>query len=174
MRTEQQLLDWAECVTTKFGYDVTGWTYTNDMGDLKHIRFTSDSTGYNSFRKRLRRAFRWNELWGLDGISKLGRIARRQRGTSGGPLKRAWLSLLGAWNWITVSLKKDDNLPDCLVNGNPIFWSEDGEYMTLFGPNVGVRVLDFVRANPENEYAQAIVAEMMAAAERSWPSDKEG
>ncbi len=153
--TEKDLLDWAEFVATKFSSSRDGWKYTRSTGDLKHIRYASDSTGYNSFWSRLKRAF-----------DPEMHFKNRTFTTP---------SLSWSWAWIRVSLTKDKNMPDGFVNGGSIitFWEEDGEYITLFGPTVGKLVIDFVRAEPENEHAQKIVAEMTRLAEMSWPEEKE-
>lgn len=150
MLSDDDLIQWARFVATKFQSNVDGWKYTRDLGDLVHIRFKRDYTGYNHWTKRVRRAFDWGHLTGRDSLS-------RQFG-----LKREGLRmrLISAYSWIVVSLRKNKHLPDGRLNGNIIFWEEDGEYGALFGPTVGVKVLDFIEAEPENPHAVAIIAEM--------------
>lgn len=36
-----------------------------------------------------------------------------------------------------------------------------------------MKVLDFLRADPENEYAKVILAEMHACDELSWPNEED-
>lgn len=155
---DNALLDWVEFVATKFVSSAEGWRYTRDTGDLKHIRYTFDSTRYDHWTKRFARAFNLRSLLGRDSLSKrLG-------------FKPSWG---GAWAHIRVNLRKDNHLPDGVVNGGNIltFWEEDGEYITLMGPTVGVRVVEFLRAQPTNPHAEAIMAEMRRVAEMSWPEN---
>lgn len=158
---DKQLLDWAEFVATKFSKNLDGWVYSRDVGDLEHIRYRSDHTGYNHWTKRVRRAFAWGHLTGHD---RLSRKLRFRESTIRGQVR-------AARGWIIFSLRKDKNLPDGQINGIITHWEEDGEYIALFQPRVGVKVIDFLRAEPGNPYAQAILAEMHACKELSWPSE---
>ena len=161
---DERLLKWAHFVATKFSRNVEGWTYSRDTGDLVHIRYKSDTTGYNHWTKRLKRALRPSWLFEYDSLSK-------QLGKMGFPKeKNLWRKLIGAWARFQVQWQVETNLPDGTVNGIITFWEEDGEYITLFGPTVGVKVIEFLRAEPENQYAQAILAEMHRVKEMSWPS----
>lgn len=162
MLSDDDLIQWARFVATKFQSNVDGWKYTRDLGDLVHIRFKRDYTGYNHWTKRLRRAFDWGHLTGTDSISR--QIGRRREGLKS--------RLIGAYAWIVVCLRKDKNLPDGRLNGNITFWEEDGEYGALFGPTVGVKVLDFIEAEPENPHALAILAEMKRMALLSFPGEE--
>lgn len=155
---DEKLLKWAEFVATKFRKNAEGWTYSRNTGGLKHIRYESDYTGYNHWTKRVRRAFDWKHLTGRDSFTRHFRKP--------GLKNRFW----EAYWWIVVSLRKDSNLPDGQINGVITHWEEDGEYIALFQPRVGVKVLEFIKANPENEYARAILDEMHACKELSWPS----
>lgn len=157
---DEKLLKWAEFVATKFSKNAEGWTYSRNTGGLKHIRYESDYTGYNHWTKRVRRAFDWKHLTGRDSLT---RHFRRP-----GLKNRFW----EAYGWVVVSLRKDSHLPDGQINGIITHWEEDGEYIALFQPRVGVKVLEFIKANPENEYARAILDEMHACKELSWPSKK--
>lgn len=159
---DEKLLDWAEFVATKFSKNAEGWKYSRDTGPLRHIRYESDYTGYNHWTKRARRAFDWKHLTGRGSFS---RTFKRKNES----LKSR---LYFAWAWITVSLRKDSNLPDGQINGILTHWEEDGEYIALFQPRVGVKVIEFIRANPDNEYARAILEEMHFCKELSWPSKK--
>lgn len=157
---DDKLLDWAEFVATKFEANHTGWVYSRDTGDLEHIRYKHDHTGYDHWSRRLKRGL----FTGPNPFKSMG-IKSEWRGLGDWFMER--------WSWFLVNIRKDTNLPDGMVNGIITHWEEDGEYITLFQPRVGMKVLEFVRANPDNEYAKAIVAEMQAVKEMSWPS-KEG
>lgn len=159
---EKELIEWAEFVATKFQTSRDGWIYSRDLGDLKHLRYESDYTGYNHWLKRLKRGFNWSHLSGSD------RFARSLRQKDNLKSKA-----LHAWAWLQVSLRKDDNLPDGQINGILTNWEEDGEYIAIFQPRVGVKVLDFLKAEPENPYAKAILAEMQACVALSWPDEEE-
>jgi hypothetical protein len=155
MTTDNELLDWAQFVATKFTSNTEGWTYSQDKGDLVHIRYKNDYTGYHHWTKRLGRA-----------LTK-GIFAREKSGIFGNYPH----TLRERWSMAKVYLSKDKNLPDALVNGNITFWGEDGEYITLMGPTVGVKVLEFLRAEPDNQYARNILNEMHRMAQKSWPDE---
>lgn len=161
---DEKLLDWAEFVATKFSKNAEGWKYSRDTGGLKHIRYESDYTGWNHWKNRLRRAVEsWNpkRYWNpTDSLDKL--FSDRTKTVKG--------YFIRAWAYSHVALRKDSNLPDGQINGIITHWEEDGEYIALFQPRVGVKVLEFIKANPENEYARAILDEMHACKELSWPS----
>lgn len=78
--------------------------------------------------------------------------------------------LLHAWAHFVVNVRKEDNLPDARVNGNIFFWQEHAVYTTLFGPTVGVKVIDFLEDQPHHPHAQAILAEIHRMREQSWPT----
>ncbi len=162
---DKQLLSWAEFVATKFQSSRDGWVYSRELKGLKHIRFESDYTGYNHWRKRLKRALDWKHLTGRDSFSKAFRDKKRK--TS---LRTRFLQ---ARAWISVSLRKDNNLPDGQINGIITNWEEDGEYIAIFQPRVGAKVIEFLRAEPHNPHAKAILAEMHAVTELSWPKENE-
>lgn len=159
--TNETLLDFAHFVATKFSSSVKGWTYTRDLGDLVHIRYKRDTTGRNRFDRRLRRALNIKSLFGHDDISIM--LGHKPTGL------RIRNRYLGARAHFLVAMRKNSNLPDGMVNGNIVHWEEDGEYIALFGPTVGVKVIEFLRAEPDNPYAQAIMAEMRRMADKSWP-----
>lgn len=167
MLTDERILKWARFVATKFQSNVEGWTYTRDLGKLKHIRYESDYTGYNHWTKRLGRAVgKWNPVTYFAPKDSLDKMFKEKNPTIRGYFMRSWI-------WARVSLRKDSNLPDGLLNGNPVFWEEDGEYGVLFGPTVGVKVLDFLEAEPENPHAVEILAEMKRMAQKSFPGEDE-
>lgn len=146
---DDDVLDWLDFVSGKFASSREGWIYKRDTGDLEHIRYKSDSTGYNSFWSRIRRALSPKMHF------------KKTSFTTPGPL----------WSlaWIRVSMTKDDNLPDGVVNGGNIIthWEEDGEYIMLMGPTVGRIVLDFMRANRDHVLTGAILTEMKRLAQKS-------
>lgn len=158
---DEKLIAWAEFVATKFSKNAEGWKYSRNLSGLKHIRYVTDYTGYNHWTKRVRRAFDWKHLTGRDSLSKMFRKP--------GLKNNFW----NAVAWIRVSLQKSNNLPDGQINGIITHWEEDGEYIALFQPRVGVKVLDFLKADPTNPHARAILDEMHACKELSWPSEKE-
>lgn len=159
---DKDLLEWAHFVATKFESSRTGWVYSRDLGGLKHMRYESDSTGWNHWTKRVRRAANWKRLTGVS------RLRRGQR-----PKQSLRNRLIFAFVLARNTLQKDDNLPDGQINGIPTNWEEDGEYIAIFQPRVGVKVLDFIKAEPDNPYAKAILAEMHTCVELSWPSNND-
>ena len=126
------------------------WVYTRDRGDLEHIRYRSDHTGYNTLWRRLRRAFRPTHLLGRDRLSRqLGFMPKGFKDT-----------ILHAWAHVSVSLSMENNMPDGMVNGNIFFWEEDGEYVQLVGPTVGDLIAKWMASEPDSPYAIAIAEEM--------------
>lgn len=143
-----------------------GWTYSRNTGDLEHIRYKHDYTGYEALHRRLKRAFNWKHLTGRDGLSAMIKRINKKNGKKPEPFL---YQLYGAWAWILVSLRKDSNLPDGQVGGNLFHWEEDGEYVQMVGPTIGEKIADFLEQEPENPHAQAISAEIQriwALAER--------
>lgn len=155
----QELLDYAAFVASRFERNHEGWTYSRNVGDLEHIRYRHDHRGRYHWTRRLIRAFNPAQLLGMDRFSRM--VGQ----------KASWA---GAWWHIVLSVGKGKNLPDGVVNGGSIitFWEEDGEYIILFSPSVGMKVLEWLRAEPDNPYAVAVVEEMNRLAELSW-GDKE-
>lgn len=127
-----------------------GWVYTRNTGDLEHLRYRRDYTGYNSLPNRIRRAFKWKTLTGAD--SPFTREATLK------------LRLLHAWAWIVISLRKERNLPDGKVGPVITFWEEDGEYIEMVGPTIGEHVAAFLINEPEHPHAVAIAAEIRRVA----------
>lgn len=162
MNEVEKMLDWVEFVTDKFAANHVPWKYSRDTGKLKHIRYESDYTGYNHWTKRLKRFL---EDVTIDFIrpNKL----ERQFIKLGSKRNRNWfLTVRVAYS---VLLKKDNNLPDGVVDGNITFWEEDGEYITMFCPYVGREVLKFLKEEQDNPYAQNIINAMLETQEASWP-----
>lgn len=165
-KKEKHILEFASFVSDKFASNHEPWRYSRELNGLKHIRYESDYTGYNNWKKRLVRFldhvtvdyFKHNDfkssILGKKSIWKL--IAE-------------WPMMVGVY-W-KVYIIKDSNLPDGTVNGNITHWEEDGEYITLFCPMVGREVIKFIQDNPDNEYAKNIMKAMTEVYEHSWGDD---
>lgn len=166
---DKAMLEWVRFVATKFVRNVEGWTYSRDKGDLEHVRYRSDHAGHNALRNRLPDAFRFGFEHAF--YAPKNSIARQL----GGKGRRSlWQRFQTFYIYFNTRLRKDDNLPDGLVNGSIItHWEEDGEYIVMMGPTVGVKVLDFLEAEPDNVHAQAILAEMRRVREMSWGAKEE-
>jgi hypothetical protein len=162
MTDDTKLLEFAQFVTDKFTRNHSPWVYTRDLGDLKHIRYTTDYTGYDHWRKRLKR-FLYESV--VSHWSRSDNLFNFMRGKSFWHRMRKWPLHIGS-NW-RVLMRKASNLPDGRVGTILTHWEEDGEYIMLFGPTVGREVLKFVNAEPDNEHAKAIVAAMSEAARAS-------
>ena len=161
---DEELLDFAHFVATKLESSRDGWTYSRDLGDLKHIRYGHDSTGHNSFKGRLKRAANLKRLFGTGSFERsiFGDVKRSPKQI----VTRAYIRAV-------LAFRKSENMPDGQINGNLVHWEEDGEYIALFQPRVGVKVIEFIRANPDNPYAQEIMKEIRACAALSWSEDEE-
>lgn len=130
-----------------------GWVYSRDIGDLVHIRFKSDTTGYDHWTKRYARALDPKGLLGIDKISKM--IWGDE------PRNRSIKDIaLEAWAYFYVNSRVDTNLPDGRIHGNITFWEEDGEYIEMVGPTVGEKIAEFLIREPENPHAIAIAEEI--------------
>lgn len=167
----EKMLEFVEFVTDKFGSNHEPWKYTRNKGKLKHIRYESDYTGYNHWTKRLKRFFRNATIrhWGkADNLSS--RISPASDFTFWGKLRRWPMMIVVHWK---VQMNLDNNLPDGVVNGIITHWEEDGEYITMFAPIVGREVLKFLRAEPDNPHAQAILEKMTEAYNEGLNYDKE-
>lgn len=119
------------------------WDYTR-KSEVKRIEFYSDANPLVEWWGRLRAA--------------LGVIFKRTYDIHGG-----WRGYLAyKWAYFTVYLKKEPNRPDgILADGRVIvFWEEDGEYLELMQPSVGVLVADFLENDPTNQYAIKIKNEI--------------
>lgn len=162
MLETDDLLHWARFVATKFISAREGWKYTRNLGNLHHIRFKSDFTGHNVWWRRILSGIRFG--WEHSFSDKKSMFSKRPR--------NLWQRLQRFWIYFLVRARKDKNLPDGLLNGNPVFWEEDGEYGVLFGPTVGVEILNFLEAEPNNPHAMAIVEEMKRMAFQSFPGEE--
>lgn len=167
--SDKAMLEWVRFVATKFQCNVEGWTYSRDKGDLEHIRYKSDHTGYNAPLKRFADGLKF----GFENAfyARKGSLAARLGSDED---RSVWQRILTFFIYFYTRFRKDDNLPDGLVNGSIItHWEEDGEYIVMMGPTVGVKVLDFLEAEPDNVYAQAILAEMRRVKQMSWGEKEE-
>ena len=124
------------------------WDYTRDTGDLEFIRHRRDHTGHNRIDRRVRDA-----LCALLGWHR--------------PPPEPFMDLqphgLRA-RWITfkIKLRKDDNMPDGVLDGGCIIthWEETGEYLQYVQPSVGSLLADFMEAEPDHPHALKIAGEM--------------
>lgn len=163
METDK-MLEWVEFVATKFQKNHEGWVYRRGAKGIKHIRYVSDNQGYDHWKKRAKRMIRdCNPVEYFWPKGQIRRMFPRERSLSA-YLRNFRVSYEVHW-------KLDRNLPDGTINGIITHWSEDGEYIAAFQPRVGMKVLEFIKDNPEDPYAQAIVAEMKACVELSWPEE---
>lgn len=166
---DKNMLDWLRFVATKFQHNVDGWTYSRDTGDLEHIRYRSDHTGYNAPLKRFADGLKF----GFENAfyARKGSLAARLRGDEH---RNLWQRILTFFIYFHTRFRMEDHLPDGLVNGSIVtHWEEDGEYIVMMGPTVGVKVLDFLEAEPDNVHAQAILAEMRRVEKMSWGKKEE-
>lgn len=164
METDK-MLKWVEFVATKFDANHIGWTYKRGTESIKRIRYSRDNQGCNHWTKRAKRMVRdCNPVRYFQFQEKVHPMFRRER-----TLKAYLLNFRVSYE---VHWKLPNNLPDGTINGIITHWEEDGEYIAAFQPRVGMKVLEFIKDNPENPYAQAIVAEMKACVELSWPEEE--
>lgn len=65
-------------------------------------------------------------------------------------------------SYFLFSLKRTPNTPDGILNNGSVitFWEEDGEYIQMMQPSVGVLLAEFLEAEPENPYAELITKEL--------------
>lgn len=133
-----------------------GWTYSRDTGDLEAIYYKHSRTGYDHWTKRYQRAIR--EFFAK--IIKGGSSFEKQ--LMGDYWKQPSLRrrFSGAWIAFKVYGRRDKGRPDGQINGNPMHWEEDGEYIQCVGPTVGEKIADFLENEPANPYAVAIAEEM--------------
>lgn len=168
-KDDKDMLDFVEFVATKFQGSVDGWTYTRDTGELEHIRYKSDRTGRDSFFRRMKWGLSF--AWDYNGFP----VHKPQFSFSSNDKRNLWQRARGFYAYFLTGFKKENNMPDGVVNNGEIiiYWEEDGEYITMMGPTVGVKVIQFLRANPENDYAKAILAEMRRVHDMSWGKEEE-
>lgn len=114
------------------------WRYARD-NEIRHIRFAGDWSGYDSVPNRIRHAV--EAAW------------------SGGRRRRNFYAV---WAAIKVNLSTEAHRPDGVVGEGRIitFWEEDGEYLELVSPQVGILLAGWMTAAPDDPHARAI-AELM-------------
>lgn len=166
---DKRMLDWVRFVATKFAQNSEPWKYSRDHGHLEHIRYSTDHTGYNAFRKRLLDGLRFGWRYSFQPKRTLDKWERELKKE-----KSIIRRFSDFWFYFLIRFRKDKNLPDgVLSNGVITHWGEDGEYIVMFSPTVGVKVLDFLEAEPENPHARAILAEMRKAEAASFGRDED-
>jgi len=85
---------------------------------------------------------------------------------------RRWVKpvryLLHVWVTLRVELGTDTHLPDGHLAGGSIltFWEEDGEYLNLAQPSVGLLVAKFLQERPDDPHAVAIATEVSRLVDR--------
>lgn len=134
-------------------HDSSGWDYTR-AHTIKHIRYRGDYAGRNH---PLRRVRRW-----LSGFLPRTSTTRQMLGMS------RW------WNWRhpivsgRVALRTDPHLPDGVINNGSVvaYWEEDGEYLQMVQPSVGILLADLMDAHPDLPEVQAIAGELQRIADR--------
>lgn len=123
------------------------WEYTRQTG-IVHIRHREDTEGHNHFTARYRRAF--SSLFRKDSLDRFFSPT-------------GWKNKLRyKIAYFKVQARVDNNLPDGALNGGRVitYWEEDGEYIQLVQPSVGILLADFLEAEPTNPHALKIVAEI--------------
>lgn len=126
---------------------MSDWEYTRTTG-IKHIRMVGDSTGRNTFGKRLRRA-----IASAFDTSELASFFQP---------KSRWHRISFRWACAMEELHLDSNRPDGALNHGSVIthWEEDGEYIQLVQPSVGEMLADFLDAEPDNPHAVKIAGEI--------------
>lgn len=155
-KDKSEALEMLEFVANRF--DTSPWTFSHDIGDLKHIRYRHDYTGYNAWWRRALRAFSPREWFSWGHIDK---------------------AVFGSW-WrkahprsvlahIRVNLMKKSHLPDGIVLGPGVIthWQEDGVFISLMNPDVATAILDFIKDRPEDKHAIRMREAIEAAHERN-------
>ena len=109
---------------------------------IKDIRRSDDN---NSIDKRIKRAFYWLFIGG----------SKSTRNEFGDGIKHR----VGMFFY---AIRRYSNVPDAYLGNGAIIteWVEDGEYIELVQPSVGALIADFLEAEPENEHAKKIAAEI--------------
>ena len=141
-KDKSEALEMLDFVANKF--EEEPWTFSYDTGDLKHIRYRRDYTGYDAWYRRVWRAFGPN-LWGpRDNLDKI--------------FHKSWWDKIRLGTLVAhvkVNLAKENNLPDGVVQGCGVIahWSENGIFISLMNPDVSNAVLDFIKDRPEDKHA---------------------
>lgn len=125
------------------------WQWTRRT-DIRHIRYRGDWSGHSHPLRRipraLRAAFGLQPKWMRDVL----------------PIRNPIDWLLNAWAGLRVNLRTESHRPDGILAKGAIicFWEEDGEYLQMVQPSVGLLLADFLAADPEHPSAKAISAEL--------------
>lgn len=63
---------------------------------------------------------------------------------------------------VAVHLRRDPNLPDGeLIGASTLcYWEEDGEYIQMVQPSIGLLLAEFLIAEPDHPHAKKITAEL--------------
>jgi hypothetical protein len=80
-----------------------------------------------------------------------------------------WTKTLNVSPWRMFKARlRENNLPDGVLDGGSVitYWEETGEYLQMVQPSVGALVAEWLQAEPENEYAQKVAAELERIAAR--------
>lgn len=105
-------------------------------------------SGYNALRPRVKRA--WDSLFKKDNLNDLF------------DPKTFWKRLRWRLLYARMTLKTEKSFPDGGLQDGSILtqWEEDGEYIQLVQPSVGVLVANFLLEDPDNPHAVLIAAEI--------------
>lgn len=166
---EQNVINDAVFNACKFARNHSPLEYDPVNEDLIHIRYAGDSTGYFSKVNRIKRAVKnfWEYLF--KGKDLLGFIDDEKPSF----LKRIQNRWFNAISMAKVNLTKDKHLPDATVNDNIYHWDEDAIYAVYFQPLVGMEILRFLQAEPDNPWAQRIAKTMTEVSSKTFENAKE-
>lgn len=123
------------------------WEYTSDLGTLE--------MSYQDSRDRAKPLRRIQEA--LDWLLHYPKWAEAFDGN--GPWHRRAAFRLQMF-WYELFQYRPSDLPDAKVGSVLTFWMEDGLYIEMVQPSVGLLLADFLEQEPDNHHAQKIRAEM--------------
>ena len=138
------------------------WQWTR-KDDIVHIRYKGDWSGYDAPWRRGIRAFRQafgrRPSWERQ-LTSANYWADGKRWQVPFRIVQGWV--LHVWATFVVQIRTEQHLPDGHIPQAAIicFWEEDGEYLMLVQPSVGLLVADFMKQDPDNPHAVAIAAEI--------------
>ena len=136
------------------------WYRIKSNHNIKDIKYTTPDP-YERFYRRLGRAFSGF----FEMVLNLDTWGNALLGVRGKSLRHR---LRYAWRVFKITLERDQNTPEMVVNDTMIcFWSEDAIYLVVSQPRVFNLVLDWIEAEPNNPHAQKIVAEITEAVKRA-------
>jgi hypothetical protein len=129
------------------------WNYTR-LSHIKSIRYESEHDKNNKLLSRIKNSLGW--LFGPtpDYVKYLDRGLVRQFKT------RLGMTIF--------SLKREQHIPDGVLDDGGVItqWEETGEYLQFVQPSVGSLLAKFLKEDPENPHAKAIIAELERILER--------